>query len=215
MSKPARAGAVALVAGPVLGLVSMLVLPTLSDGGSDLVKALTAQHGAMVTGLTLQTLSIPIMIAGLVWLAITLVPHSPRLAVAGGIAGVAGGLVILFEDGVADSAPSIVSSLDPNHATTALDRISSSAAASVDPLALLFDLGVALLAFAAVRGGAPRWIAPTLTVCAFAQGVGFGSGARPLVAVAFAAMAVLLGLVVRSPRSSDVWHASPQSVAVA
>lgn len=216
MPKPADAGAIALLAGPVLGLTATIVMPTLSDDADDVVNALTAHHTAMTSGLTLQTLSIPFMIAGLVWLATTLVKRSPRLALTGGILGVAGGLLILFEDGLDDTAPSIVSSLQGNHATAALNQLGSSFAAAIDPLALLFDLGLALLGFAAVKAGAQRWIGPALTVCALLQGVGFASAARPVLLVSFAGMAVLLALIVRPLLSAQSSQPAPQqAVAVA
>jgi hypothetical protein len=215
MSKSARAGAAALVAGPVIGLVAMIVLPTLSDDAADIVAALSAHHSAMIAGLTLQTLSIPIMVAGIVWLATTLTASSPRLAITGGILGAAGGLVILFEDGLTDAAPSIVSSLDAGHASAALHQLHSSVATSIDPFALLLDVGVACLAFAAVRAGAPRWVAVALTVTAVAQGVGFAAASRPVVTVAFAAMAVLFALVVRSMSAHEEWQPAHSAVAVA
>lgn len=215
MSKTARAGAAALAVGPVIGLIATIVLPTLSDDAGDIVTATTSHHSAMIAGLTLQTLSIPVMIAGVVWLATALVSIAPRLAVAGGIVGVAGALVILFEDGLSDAGPSIVSSLDARHAAAAVHQVHSSVAASLDPLALLFDVGVALLAFAAMKGGAPRWVAIALTVSAIGQGVGFGAGARPVIAVAFAAMAVLFILVVRSLSSAEDWQRAHSAVAVA
>jgi hypothetical protein len=123
--------------------------------------------------------------------------------------------VILFEDGLTDAAPSIVSSLDASHAAVALHQVNSSVAAALDPLALLFDVGVALLAFAAVKAGAQRWVAVALTVSAAAQGVGFGAGARPVVAIAFAAMAVLFLLVVRTLSSAEEWQPAQSAVAVA
>lgn len=215
MSKPARAGAAALVAGPIIGLIAVIVLPTLSDDAGDIVAALTAHHSAMITGLTLQTLSIPVMIAGVVWLATTLAANAPGLALAGGVLGVAGGLVILFEDGLTDAAPSIVSSLDSNHATVALQQLHSGTAAGIDPLALLFDVGVALLAFAAVKVTAPLWLAIALTLSAVAQGVGFGAGSRPIVAVAFAALALLFTLLVRSLTSREARQPAHPAVAVA
>jgi len=215
MSKPARAGAAALVAGPIIGLIAVIVLPTLSDDAGDIVAALTAHHSAMITGLTLQTLSIPVMIAGVVWLATTLAVNTPRLALAGGLLSVAGALVILFEDGLTDAGPSIVSSLDPRNATVALHHLHSSTAAGLDPLALLFDLGVALLGYAAVRAAVPSWVAIALTISAVAQGVGFGAGSRPVVATAFAAMAVCLTLLVRSLSSGEAWQPAHSTVAVA
>lgn len=215
MSKAARAGAAALIAGPVIGLIATIVLPTLSDDAGDVVTATASHHSAMIAGLTLQTLSIPVMIAGVVWLATALAPKAPRLAVAGGIVGVAGAFVILFEDGLTDAGPSIVGSLDSAHAAVALHQVSSSTAAAIDPLALLFDLGVALLAFGAVKIGVQRWVAVALTVSAVAQGVGFGAGARPIIAVAFAGMAVFFIVIVRSLSSAEQWQLAQSAVAVA
>lgn len=216
MSNSARAGATALVAGPVLGLISMLVLPTLSDDGHDLVAALSAHHSAMTAGLALQAVSMPVMIAGVVWLASTLRGRSPRLAIIGGVLAVAGGLVILFEDGITATAPSISGALDPGRAASTLDHLHSSVAAGLDPLALLFDLGIVLLGFAAVRAAsAPKWLGPALTVVGLAQAVGFGSAAKPLVAASFAAMVVLLSLVVRSLTGAQTSQPAPQAMAVA
>jgi len=215
MSKAARAGAAALIAGPVIGLIATIVLPTLSDDARDVVTATTSHHSAMIAGLTLQTLSIPVMIAGVVWLATALAPKAPQLAVAGGIVGVAGAFVILFEDGLTDAGPSIVGSLDSARAVVALHQVGSSTAAAIDPLALLFDLGVALLAFGAVKIGVSRWVAVALTVSAVAQGVGFGAGARPVIAVAFAAMAVFFIVIVRSLSSAEQWQPAQSAVAVA
>ncbi len=196
MSKLARAGAISLIAAPVIGFVATLMLPTMSDGGSDVVAALGAHHGAMIAGLTLSTLSIAPMVAGVVWLAATLRPHAKGLALTGGVFAVAGALVVLFEDGITAALPSVASSLDSAQAATTIDHLHSSAAAALDPLALLLDVGLAMLGFAAVRAGAPRWVASALTVAVLAQGIGFGAASRPLVVVGFAAMAVLLTMVV-------------------
>lgn len=204
MSTSARAGAAALIVGPLLGLAGYAVLPTLSDHAADVVPALTAHQGGMITGLTLQTLGIALLIGGLVWLAVRLAPASPRLAVAGGVAGVAGALVVLFEDGLTAAMPSIVSSLGAAPATTAVHQVTTSPVASLDPVSVLFAIGVAMLGFAAVKAGAPRWVAPVLTAGALVQTVGFASAARPLVIVGFASLIVLFTLIVRSLQTTEL-----------
>jgi hypothetical protein len=129
---------------------------------------------------------------------------------------VAGGLVILFEDGISATTPSIVAALDPARAVTALDHVHSSVAAGLDPLALLFDVGVVLLGFAAARAvDVPRWFAPALLVMQVAQAVGFGSATKPLVAVSFAAMCALFALLVRSLSATETWSPAHQAMAAA
>ena len=84
MSASARAGSAALIVGPLLGLAGYAMLPTLSDDAAPLVHAVTVHPDAMVAGLTLQALGIAVLIGGMVWLAVTLIPAARRLAIAGG-----------------------------------------------------------------------------------------------------------------------------------
>ncbi len=111
------AGPLALLAAPIAVIASALVSPTLSGDAATQVTALTSHRGAMITGMTLDMAGVVLLIAGLVWLAITLVPRAPRLAVAGGVAGVAGLLVVLFENSVTAAAPAIVGGLGRAQAT--------------------------------------------------------------------------------------------------
>lgn len=198
MSTSARAGAAALVVGPLLGLAGYVVVPTVSDDASDVVPALTDHHGAMIAGLTLQTLGIALLVGGLVWLAIRLTPSAPKLAPLAGALGVTGALFVVFENGVSAALPSLVSGLAPSQASTAVHQVTTSTVTSLEPLGVLFALGVAMLGFAAVRAGVPKWVAPVLTAGALVQTVGFASAARPLVIIGFAALIVLFTLIARS-----------------
>lgn len=207
-----RAGATALLAAPLLALVINAMLPTLSDDAPAVIGSLHSHHGAMVLGLALEPLSIALMIAGVVWLAAVLRVRAPRLATAGGIIGVAGGLIVLFEDGVHAVAPAVVDTLGTGSATEVLDNIATSAAARVEPLALLLALGLTLLAVAAVTAGAPRWLAFAVGICAFGQGIGEATAVRVLLLVAFAGLLLSLAAMVRS-LSSDPVTARPRQVA--
>ena len=69
MSKPTLAGVSALLAAPLFVLVGVAVLPTVSDDAAAQVAALTDHRGAMIAGLTLQTVALALLIAGVVWLA--------------------------------------------------------------------------------------------------------------------------------------------------
>src|SRR6202011_3512776 len=117
------AGATALVAAPALALAGIAVTPTMSNHAADQVTALTVHHSAMIIGLTLQTLAVGLLIAGIAWLALVVSERTPKLALAGGILGIAGFLVVLFENGVGATASAIVAGLDHAAATRLLDHI--------------------------------------------------------------------------------------------
>jgi hypothetical protein len=127
-----------------------------------------------------------LLIAGTVWLALTIAPRAPRLAMAGGVLGVLGSLVVLFESGVAAAAPAIVDTLDRAQATAVLDRINTGAISALDPLSILGDIGIALLGIAAARAGAPRWAAVAIVIGALGEGAGFATGTKALVIISFA-----------------------------
>jgi hypothetical protein len=204
LSTSNRAGATALLVAPLLAFVINAMLPTLSDDATAVIDALHSHHGVMVLGLSLEPLSIALMIAGVVWLAVVLRARAPRLATAGGIIGVAGGLIVLFEDGVHAVAPAVVGTLGAGTATKVLDHITTSAAGRVEPLALLLALGLTLLAAAAVRAGAPYWLAFAVGICAFGQGIGEATGIRVLLLTAFAGLFLSLAVMVRALPSDQV-----------
>jgi hypothetical protein len=214
MTKTARAGAMALVTAPLLSLIANLILPTLSDDASAKVSALTAHHSSMIVGMTLQTLAIAVMVGGVVWLAATLLQRAPRLALAGGVLGVAGALIVLFEDGISATAPSIVNAIDGTQATAMLDQIHSSGAVALEPLSLMLFLGLVLLGFAVVKAGAPRWVAVVVALGAVGAGIGLPSGARTLAVAGFAMLSVGLGAVVRALAGSPAWQPRPEAVPV-
>ena len=95
------AGALALLAAPIVVSVSVLTRPTLSKDAARQVAALTGHRSAMITGMALDMIALVLLIAGTVWLALALAPRAPRLAMAGGVLGVFGSLVVLFENSVA------------------------------------------------------------------------------------------------------------------
>src|SRR5579859_327125 len=185
MHQSTAAGATALVAGPALALAGIAVTPTMSDHGADQVTALTVHHSAMIIGLTLQTLAVGLLIAGLVWLALVVSQRTPKLALGGGILGVAGFLVVLFENGVAATASAIVGGLDHATASRLIDHIHTGAIAGLEPLSLLGDLGLALLAIAAVKAGAAQWTPVAIAVGAIGTSVGFATANRPLLLITF------------------------------
>jgi hypothetical protein len=187
-SRSTIAGAVALLAAPIVVIVATLIQPTLSDDPAKQVSALTDQRGAMIAGLALRSIAVVLLIAGIVWFALALAPRAPRLAMAGGVLGVLGSLVVLFGNGVSAAAPAIVGGLGQVQATAVLDHLHSNAALSaLEPLALLGDIGVALLGIAAVRaGGVPRWAAAAIVVGALGEGAGFATSSKPLVIISFA-----------------------------
>jgi hypothetical protein len=214
MSRTSLAGAFALLAAPVVVAAGTLVQPTISDDPAAQVAALTDHRGAMIAGMTLTTLALALLIYGTIWLALAVAPRAPGLALAGGVLGMAGWLILLFEAGIAAAAPAVVHGLDPAAAAAALDRIgSSTAVTALEPLSLVGDVGIALLGFAATRSGAPRWSAAAIAVGAFAETAGFATETRALVIAGFAVMLVGLARAVRSlvaePRSRVAARAVP------
>jgi hypothetical protein len=194
MSRSSRAGVASLLAAPIIAAVSVLVSPTLSDDAGKQLAALTDHRAAVIAGLTLNTIALALLIAGIVWLALVLARHAPTLASAGGILGVGGLLIVLFENGISAAAPSLSRGLDPAQATAALGRIHSSVAVSrIEPFSLLGDIGFVLLGIAVVKAGAPRWTAAAIAAGALGEGAGFATATKPLTVVAFAVL--FLGLL--------------------
>ena len=188
------AGATALLAAPILVIAGTLAQPTLSGDAAKQVAALTSHRGAMIAGMTLSMIAAVLLIGGIIWLALTLAPRAPRLATAGGVLGVLGSLIVLFENSVGAAAPAIVAGLDRAQATAVLGRIQSSAAISAfEPLSIAGNIGVALLGIAVAKAGAPRWAAALIVIGGLGYGPGFATSSKALVLISFTLM--LAGLV--------------------
>jgi hypothetical protein len=211
LSKSTFAGAAALLAAPIVVIAGTLAQPTLSDDAATQVAALTVHRVPMIAGMTLRTIGLILLIAGTVWLALTLAPRAPRLAMAGGVLGVLGSLVVLFESGVGAAAPAIVDTLDRAQATAVLDHINSGPISALDPLSILGDIGVALLGIAVARAGASRWAAAAIVIGALGEGAGFATGTKALVIISFALLFAGLLQAVRTL----VTRAAPQPTAEA
>ena len=217
-SKSTFAGAAALLAAPIVVIAGTLVQPTLSGDAATQVAALTVHRGPMIAGVTLRTIGLILLIAGTVWLALTIAPRAPRLAMAGGVLGVLGSLVVLFENGVGAAAPAIVDTLDRAQATAVLDRINTGAISALEPLSILGDIGIALLGIAVAKAGAPRWAAVAIVIGALGEGAGFATSTKAIVIISFAllfagllqAVRTLLTRAVPQPAA----EAAPQAAAV-
>ena len=209
-SKSTIAGAAALLAAPILVIIGTFIQPTLADDAAKQAAALTDHRDAVIAGWTLTMLAVVLLIAGTVWLALMLAPRAPRLAMAGGVLGVLGSLVVLFHNSVSAAAPAIVDGLGRAQATAVLDRIHSSVAISAtEPLSILGDIGVALLGIAAAKAGAPRWAAAAIVIGALGEGAGFATGTKALVIISFALLFAGLLQAVRTL----VTHAAPRPAA--
>ena len=211
LSKSTFAGAAALLAAPIVVIAGTLAQPTLSDDAATQVAAFTVHRGPMIAGMTLRTTGLILLIAGTVWLALKLAPRAPRLAMAGGVLGVLGSLVVLFENGVGAAAPAIVDTLDRAQAIAVLDHINTGAVSALDSLSILGDIGIALLGIAVARAGAPRWAAAAIVIGALGEGAGFATGTKALVIISFALLFAGLLQAVRTL----VTRAAPQPAAEA
>jgi hypothetical protein len=197
LSKSTIAGAVSLLAAPIVVIIAALIYPTLSDDAAKQVAALTDHRTAMIAGMALSIIAIVLLIAGAIWFALALAPRAPRLAMAGGVLAVFGSLVVLFENSVGAAAPAIVAVLDPAQATAVLYHLHSGAVSALEPVSILGDIGIALLGIAAARAGAPRWAAAAIAIGALGEGAGFATGTKALVIISFALMFAGLLPVVR------------------
>ncbi len=213
MSRLSLAGAAALIAGPAVAVVGALVVTTESDDPATRVAAYTDHHGAMAAGLVLEVVSIVLIIGGISWLALLLAPRSRNLAAAGGIVALAGALVILFEDGLTAAQSPIATGLGQGQASTVIDRIHSSTASSLDPLAILLAVGTLLLAVAAARAGAPRLGAAALALGMIVNTVGFGAGSKVLVVAGFAVFLVGAIPLVRALTGREPAHLAAAQLA--
>jgi hypothetical protein len=203
--KSTSAGALALLATPIVVIAAVLIQPTLSGDASAQVTALASHHQAMITGMTLSIIALVLLIAGTLWLALALAPGAPRLAIAGAVLGVFGALVVLFENSVDAAAPAIATGLGHAQATAMLERVHSGAIAAVEPLALLGDIGIALLGIAALTAGAPRWAA-AIAAGALGEGAGFATSTKALVITSFAILFAGFLPAVRTLRTNTRAH---------
>ena len=209
-SRSTIAGALALLAAPIVVIVSVLVQNTLSGDSARQVAALTAHHGPMVVGLALNLVALVLLIAGIIWLALAVAPSAPRLALAGGVLGVFGALVVLFENSIDAAAPGIVAALGPAHAAAVLDHVHAGAISALEPVSLAGDIGIALLGIAAVKAGAPRWAGAAIVIGALGQGAGFATGTKAVVIISFALMFAGLAKVVRTLATSSASRVADQ-----
>jgi hypothetical protein len=92
-----------------------------------------------------------------------------------------------------------------------LERVHSGAIGAVEPLALLGDIGIALLGIAALMAGAPRWAAAAIAVGALGEGAGFATSAKALVVISFAILFAGFLPAVRALRTATRPHPAAES----
>lgn len=214
MSWQSRVGAACLVTAPIAGLVSALIVHTVSGKAVDQAVAYTEHPGATQLGLAINAIATTLLIAGLIWLAWTTYERSPRLATVGGVLGVLGMLAALVDDAVHLSGSAIVGGMTTTQAASLLHPLVSGGVFAVGPLSELADVGVILLAVAALRLGVAGWAAAVLIVGVIAEGVGFAAGTRYLVAAGFALAFVGFAMIVHTTLAKAS-AASPSMSAVA
>jgi hypothetical protein len=198
MSAYSRAGATCLVLAPVAGIASVLAGVPVSGKAGDLASTFIDHPSAARLGLALNAVAATLLVGGIVWFALNCHGCSPRLALAGGTLGVLGMLAVLFDDAVHVCGSLVVDGLSVAQAKTALGPLTSGGVFAVGPLSELGDVGLILLAIAALRIGLPRWSAVVLCVGVIGEGLGFGAGSRYLVAAGFALTALGMVMVVRT-----------------
>ncbi|MBN9610414.1 MAG: hypothetical protein BGO26_08220 [Actinobacteria bacterium 69-20] len=187
MSIPSRTGATCLVLAPLFGVTSVLIERTVSGNAADQAAAFLSQSRLTQLGLTLNVVAAVLLIAGVVWLAWLTHDRSPRLALTGGVLGVLGMIAVVMDGTFQMAGALMTSGLTAAQATALLEHVDSGGAFVVKPLSELADLGVILLAFAALKIGVPRWVAVVLAAGVITEGIGFAIGIRYVAAAGFAA----------------------------
>lgn len=198
MSSRSRAGAACLVLGPLLGIISMLTVRSVSHKAADQAAAFTVHPAASQLGLGVGVLAVVLLAGGLVWLAWTTHESSSRLAFAGGVLGLLGIFSVIADDLVHLSGALVANGHSVAQATALIAPLYSGGVVAVGPLSLLNDLGMILLAVAAMRSGVPQWAVVVICTGVIAEGAGFGIGTRYLAAVGFALVFVGFAAVVRT-----------------
>jgi hypothetical protein len=198
MSPLSRAGAACLLVGPLAGIASVLIERSVSLQAADLAAAYTAHPAATHLGLAVNAVASVLTAAGLIWFAWSTYPRSPRLAVAGGVLGVLGMFSVMVDDAVHLAGSLVTAGMTTAQATPLLDRLTSGGVTAAGILSELADLGVILLAVAALRIGVPKWGSAALCIGTIAQGAGFASGSRYLAVAGFAVAFVGFATVVRT-----------------
>lgn len=198
MSPLSRAGAACLLAAPLAGLASVLIERSVSLKAPDLATAFTLHPTATHIGLAVNAVGTVLLAAGLVWFAWTAYARSPRLAVAGGVLGLIGLFSIAVDDGVHIAGSLVVSGLPAADATPILERLTSGGVVAAGIVSELADIGVILLAIAALRIGVPAWGTAIICLGAVGEAVGFATGTRYLAAAGFAVTLVGYTTIVRA-----------------
>lgn len=198
MSPLSRAGGACLILGPIAGIASVLIEPTVSLQAPDLAAAYAAHPGATHLGLGVNAVAAVLTVAGLIWFAGSTRTRSPRLAVAGGVLGALGMFSVVFDDAVHLTGSLVTGGMAAAQATPLLERLTSGGIVAAGILSELADLGMILLAIAALRIGVPKWASAVLCVGVIGQGAGFASGSRYLAAAGFAVALVGFTAVVRT-----------------
>lgn len=193
-----RTGGACLLVGSLAGLASVLVERSVSLKAGDLASAFTGHPAATQTGLAVNAVGAVLLAGGLIWLAWRTFSRSPRLAVAGGVLGVLGLFAIVTDDAVHVAGSVVVNGLTAAQAMPLLDRLTSGGVVAAGVLSELLDLGVILLAIAALRIGVPRWGSALLVLGSIGEGVGFSAGSRYLAAAGFAFTFLGFATVVRA-----------------
>lgn len=140
--------------------------------------------------------------------------RAPQAALAGGVVGIGGFLIVPFESGVTAAAPAIAGGLDQGTATSVLASIHSGALAGLQPLSLLSAVGLTILGIAATKAGVARWTAVAIAVGAFGEVAGFATGNKSLLLVMFTVLLVGLAGACASLVPDPARRERPGDVAV-
>lgn len=208
-------GGVALIVAPIFGLVGMVTTPRMDSTESQWLSNLAAGTDRAWWGLALGALGLALGLFAILALAHMLRERAPAFGDVGGAAAMIGlALSGVFLGFVAMATELARSSVDIAAAAKVLDD------ATTNPIAilaiggtLLFSVGLLVLAVGLFRTeGAPVFSAIGIGLFAVGSAIGYLTFSTPVVAVAFAVLAVALAplgwQVVRE--SDEAWEHTPR-----
>ncbi len=193
-------GAAALPAGYLCGLVSVLLLPTLSTTPADEAAAINTHRDLVLAGGAADALGAVLVAAGVVWWATRLPARS--VVQVGAVLGAGGMAAVLFDAAAQVSSALLLGGQDHSSAAQMLHQLAA-ATSVTGPISVLNDIGVIILALvtrqllreADTRAGTSVW-AWLFVAGAVVEAVGFATGSRPPAAIGLLAVLVALAWLV-------------------
>jgi hypothetical protein len=189
-----------LLAGPLVGLTSALLQPTMKDGAAAQLGAVAAHHGPAVAAVAFEIATVPLLIVAVLGLSALAARDFPGWARIGAGFGVLGLLALMFSAALSSVQIEMVTGgADRAQMLALAQRISDGALGAAEPLTVLLAIGLVILAMALRRAGTvTTTAAAAIGLGAVLQPLGFGAGVRALAVLSFVLLLAGFAAVARA-----------------